>query len=270
MGGRYLQRWRLRADGAPIVTHSAHLQPVLTTEGLPAMLKMPRDVAEVAPAVAALGFWAGDAAVRLLIAADHAMLLERIIPGKSLCEWPFAGNDQQATTLLCDTAARLHRAGTVPAGLIPLRHGFDALLRPVMPQPVLLQDCAGLAGQLLAQEWNPVVLHGDLHHGNLLDGGPRGWVAIDPKGVYGESAFDYAPQFLNPDLGSSGRPFATVAAHFDTRLMRVSRLSAIPEQRLLQWIAAYAGLSASWFLEDGQDAGTSLAIASLALARLGT
>ena len=35
-----------------------------------------------------------------------------------------------------------------------------------------------------------------------------------------------------------------------------------------KWIAAGAGLSASWFLQDGVDADTRLAVAGLALSRL--
>jgi aminoglycoside/hydroxyurea antibiotic resistance kinase len=42
------------------------------------------------------------------------------------------------------------------------------------------------------------VLHGDLHHGNVLDFGLRGWLAIDPKGLLGERGFDFANIFTNP------------------------------------------------------------------------
>lgn len=47
------------------------------------------------------------------------------------------------------------------------------------------------------------VLHGDLHHGNVLDFGPLGWLAIDPKGLHGESGFDYANILSNPDRASA-------------------------------------------------------------------
>ncbi len=269
MSREYLRRWRLRVDGAPIATSGAWLQPVMTADGLPAMLRLARDCSGIAPAAAALDCWAGDGAVRLLAVDGHALLLERAVPGHTLCELPFEGRDQQATTALCSVAARLHRAGgTNTAGLIPLHHWFDALLRPALPQRALLRRCAALARQLLAPPCDPVVLHGDLHHGNVLDGGRRSLLAIDPKGLYGDPAFDYTPLFLNPDLCFNGRRFASVAAHFDRRVAWVSQQSAIPEQRLLQWIAAGAGLSASWFLQDGVDADTSLAVAGLALARL--
>lgn len=267
MSSQYLYRWQLHPDGEPIVTPGAYLQPVLTQAGAPAMLKQPLDPAEVPPAAAALGLWKGDGAVRLLASDAAAMLLERIVPGKSLRDLPREGADPETTAILCDVVAHLHHNSGVASELVPLHHWFEPLLHPRVSQHGLLRQCSALAGRLLAQERNPIALHGDLHHDNVLDGGVRGWLAIDPKGLLGESAFDYAPLFLNPDLCASGLIFATEERNFNVRLTQVSRHSGISEQRLLQWIAAYAGLSASWFIEEGQDASISLSIAELSLAR---
>jgi hypothetical protein len=43
-----------------------------------------------------------------------------------------------------------------------------------------------------------VVLHGDMHHENILKFSSRGWLAIDPKGLVGERGFDYANIFCKP------------------------------------------------------------------------
>jgi streptomycin 6-kinase len=45
---------------------------------------------------------------------------------------------------------------------------------------------AATARELLAKPSEVVVLHGDIHRGNVLDFGPRGWLASDPKGLVGE------------------------------------------------------------------------------------
>lgn len=71
-----------------------------------------------------------------------------------------------------------------------------------------------------------------------------------------------------PDLCLNGRRFVGVATHFDRGVEWVGQQAGIPEQRLLQWIAAGAELSASWFLQDDVDADTRLAVAGLALSRL--
>jgi len=115
----------------PLPPAAAWLQPVLTADGVPAMLRLVRDSSGIAPAAAALDCWAGDGAVRMLAVGRHALLLERAVPRHTLCELPFEGKDLQATTALCSVAAWLHRAGgTNTAGLIPLHHWLDALLCP--------------------------------------------------------------------------------------------------------------------------------------------
>ena len=108
-------------------------------------------------------------------------------------------------------------------------------------------------------------LHGDIHHGNILDFGPRGWLAIDPKGLIGERGFDYANLFCNPEAEIAIAP-GRLARQVDV----VAEAAGLDRRRLLKWIMAYAGLSAAWFLEDGEweAATTPLAVAELAAAEL--
>jgi streptomycin 6-kinase len=129
----------------------------------------------------------------------------------------------------------------------------------------ILADCAATARELLASEREVAVLHGDIHHGNILDFGPRGWLAIDPKGLIGERGFDYANLFCNPDAAVALAP-GRLAREVDV----VAEAAGLERQRLLQWIMAYAGLSVAWFLEDGEweQAKTPLAVAELAASEL--
>ena len=92
-----------------------------------------------------------------------------------------------------------------------------------------------------------MVLHGDIHHGNILDFGERGWLAIDPKGLFGERGYDYANLFCNPELSTCTR-----RERFLRQLAVVTQAANLDRQRLLMWIMAYAGLSAAWFLEDNE------------------
>lgn len=104
-------------------------------------------------------------------------------------------------------------------------------------------------------------MHGDIHHGNILDFGDRGWLAIDPKGLYGERIFDYANIFCNPDFITVTNP-----GRFERQLKIVSELATIAPSQLIKWVIAYAGLSSAWHLEDGTDPSISLAIVEKALA----
>jgi streptomycin 6-kinase len=123
----------------------------------------------------------------------------------------------------------------------------------------MLRLSATTAAELLSSPRDESVLHGDIHHDNVLDFGERGWLAIDPKRLYGERGFDYANIFCNPNYG-----IATDPAIFQRRVEQVCRLAGLERRRLLQWILAWAGLSAAWFMEDGQAADIDFRVAELA------
>jgi streptomycin 6-kinase len=105
-----------------------------------------------------------------------------------------------------------------------------------------------------------MVLHGDIHHGNVLDFGQRGWLVIDPKGLCGERCFDYANLFCNPTIETAGR--------LARRVELVAESAALDRSRLLRWIVAWAGLSASWLLDEGLCPERHLKVAALAAAEL--
>ncbi len=106
-------------------------------------------------------------------------------------------------------------------------------------------------------------MHGDIHHGNVLDGGARDWLAIDPKGLVGKRGFDFANIFCNPDLET-----ATAPGRLARQATVVAAAANLDGGRLLQWILAYAGLSAAWSMEDGEDATLAIGVAELAKAEL--
>ncbi|MBA3414879.1 MAG: 3'-kinase, partial [Chloroflexia bacterium] len=128
---------------------------------------------------------------------------------------------------------------------------------------VLIQSAATARG-LLAAPREVGVLHGDLHHGNVLDGGPRGWLAIDPKRLLGERTFDFANIFCNPDLET-----ATAPGRLARQAAVVAAAAGLERERLLRWVLAYAGLSAAWTLGDGDHPEIALAVAEIAAAALG-
>jgi streptomycin 6-kinase len=112
------------------------------------------------------------------------------------------------------------------------------------------------------------VLHGDLHHDNVLDFGARGWLAIDPKRLVGERGFDFANIFTNPDLADPTRPVAAEPGRFARRLAVVADATGMERERLLRWILAWTGLSAAWFLGDGASPNIGLQVAGMAAAEL--
>ena len=127
----------------------------------------------------------------------------------------------------------------------------------------MLSDSAKLAHELLASERDIVVLHGDIHHGNVLDFGDRGWFAIDPKGLVGERAFDFVNILRNPNPSVALTP-GRFLHHADI----VSECAGIDRSRLLRWTVAFTGLSAAWIIEEGGRPEPDLAFMKIASAEL--
>lgn len=206
-------------------------------------------------------WWAGDGVARVLAYEAPALLLERVQGPRSLVAMVHDGRDDDATRILCDVAARLHAPRPAPLpDLLPLARWFEAL-EPAAARHggVLLQSAAAMR-ELFSSARDVVALHGDLHHENVLDGGERGWLAIDPKRLVGERGYDFANIVCNPE-----RDFDLVTS--PGRLLRqvsvIATAAPIDRLRLLRWILAYAGLSAAWILEDGDRPELELAVASI-------
>lgn len=268
----YLPLWNLTPDGEAFTTHSSTLLPV-RWRGEAAMLKLAHETEERHGA-ALMRWWDGVGAARVHASDAKAILLERAEGVRSLSDFARAGRDDEATRIICAVIATLHRERDAPPppNLIPLDRWFDELIAAAPVHGGILPTCARTAQRLLAMPREQTVLHGDIHHDNILDFGPRGWLAIDPKRLIGERAFDYANLFCNPDLSDLTRPVATRAGVFGRRLEIVCAQARLERRRMLEWILAWTGLSAVWFISDGEEPETDLHIARLAaaeLARLG-
>lgn len=263
----YLSRWNLVPDGAPIVTRAAQLLPV-RQGGLPAMLKVSVEEDEKQGGVL-MNWWDGHGAARVLAHDDDAILLERATGTRSLAAYARAGRDDEATRIICGVLAELHapRAKPLPA-LRSLEEWFVELWPAARAHGGILEHSARHARSLLDDPRDMAVLHGDVHHDNILDFGERGWLVIDPKRLHGDRAFDYANIFCNPDLSDPMPPVAIVAGCFERRLDIIVEQAQLDRRRLLRWVVAWCGLSAAWFLEDGDDAAIDLNIARQALALL--
>ncbi|CAI1966719.1 Aminoglycoside/hydroxyurea antibiotic resistance kinase [Serratia proteamaculans] len=254
----YMQRWQLQPDGPAFETHSSLLMPV-RYQGVAAMLKIAREQEEKFGGLL-MCWWQGEGAARVLAWHDDGILLERAQGGLSLPQMVRDGDDRQATAILCQVIARLHapRAQPLPE-LIPLDQWFNSLWPAAQAHGGMLRLSATVAAELLTSPRELSVLHGDIHHDNVLDFGERGWLVIDPKRLYGERAFDYANIFCNPNYG-----IATDPDIFLRRVEQVCQLAGLDRQRLLQWILAWAGLSAAWFMEDGEAADIDFRVAEQA------
>jgi streptomycin 6-kinase len=124
--------------------------------------------------------------------------------------------------------------------------------------------------ELCASQSQPRLLHGDLHHENVLSDSNRGWLAIDPKGVVGEVAYEIGAALRNP----IERPSVLAdRATLQRRIQRFERALNLDAHRILAWGFAQAVLSAIWTFEDEgtiEPTNPSLALAETIRPMLGS
>ncbi len=120
--------------------------------------------------------------------------------------------------------------------------------------------------ELLASGDESVLLHGDLHHDNILSGSREPYLAIDPKGVLGEPCYEVGAFLRNPfpDLLDKGNPHGLMQRRVD---MIVERLG-FDRRRVIGWGMSQAVLSAIWCDEDGVDCMDGMLQVAEILARL--
>lgn len=259
MFDRYIHQWQLKPDGPPIVTHSSQLLPVMYASQ-PAMLKVAVSSEEKAGAQLMV-WWEGRGAARVLAFDEDAILLDRATTPRTLTDMAHNGQDSDASRIICDVVAKLHSNHPPgPPTLISLDDWFTSLLNWDFGSKDILYQCASIANERLQNQQEVCVLHGDIHHGNILDFGQRGWLAIDPKGLLGDRCFEYANIFCNPDSDT-----ATAPNRLEAQVHIVSEQAGLDSRRLLEWTIAYCGLSAVWCLEDGQSARTPMTVAQEAI-----
>ena len=234
----------------------AHVSPATAADGTSAVLKRGRPE-EAAAEAEALRLAGGRGMVRLLaFDAEHAtLLLERAEPGTPLAELVHAGEDDAATGIavavmreLWRPAPEAHGLPTVAdwgRGFVRHRAACDGGSGPL--DAGLLARAEATFAALVVTAAEPVVLHGDLHHENILRARREPWLAIDPKGVVGEPAYEPGALLRNP------YPRLPSAAMTRRRLDRLAADLELDRERLREWAFAQAVLSAVWHLEDGTD-----------------
>jgi streptomycin 6-kinase len=263
------RRWSLEV-GPPFPGLSQNwVGPALRADGSAAVLKLsfPEDP-EFGTEARALKLFDGRGIARLLEldAGRGAMLLERLEPGVPL---GVLEDDEEAMSVAADVLRRLWRPAPADHAFPPVSDWARSLARlrrhfggGTGPLPAaLVEEAETLFAELIPSQAEPVLLHGDLHHGNVLAARRRPWLAIDPKGVVGESAFDAGALLYNPtELLDAPRPGKVL----ERRVDRLAGELGLDGARLRGWGLSRAVLAAYWGWEDsGQVWEEALAFAEL-------
>jgi streptomycin 6-kinase len=259
------RRWDLTV-GVPYPLSFNWVAPARRAGGEPVVLKLGVPGApHLRAEPAALRAFDGDGAARLLAHDEElgALLLERVEPGVTLQRLQ-QHDDEAATAVFIEVARRLHRpvadAGTALEPVEAHAHDLTAHLAR-RPGDDLVGQALGLHRELCAGTTARVVLHGDLHHGNILTGTRAPWLAIDPHGRTGDPAAEAGAFLYNPDPWVRDDELTRLVPG---RIAQIADGLALPEDRVLAWGFVLCVLSWVWHVEDGGDyRGRELDIARL-------
>jgi streptomycin 6-kinase len=219
---------------------------------------------ELTGEIAALRHYNGCGACRLLDADEGKgmLLLERLEPGRMLSTLE---DDERATRVAAEVMISLwegsndfSRYGVTQAaatsfiqlndwfaGFERIRKRFDGETGPLPKR--LVETAEALSGDLLAENKDEALLHGDFHHFNVLES-TRGWLAIDPKGVIGPRGYEVGPFLINPiDRFLNG---SNPKVQTEKRIAILSEKLGMERERIRNWGICHAVLSAWWSIED--------------------
>jgi streptomycin 6-kinase len=245
----FAERWGLTLEPPFTAGQVDYTAPVQRTDGGEAVLKLCYRDLEMSTGIHALRAFDGNAAVRILELdiEKGALLLERLVPGDPL-------------STLTDDAAAMHEAAEVlrrlwqaPANgdeFLKLDWWIDDALRDES-LPATKRDQPWLtpmleqAREAAASTTERRLLHGDFHQDNVLSS-QRGWLAIDPKGMFGDPAWDLGPLLFN-NLQPTGDAWRAVVRR---RLDQLCDELGLDRQRAYPLCAARALQSRFWSLRD--------------------
>ena len=249
------------------LSHRHHLQNLTIVDNLsynlvlkgwqdttPIVLKIGLDKKALHQEATTLKAFASHGAISLLSHEDGSLILEQAIPGTSLKSF-FPHDDRQAIEITWATMQKLYHAkigGEKFPHIADWLHLLQTYKVVSKNQDLWAHQmrASRLADKLLSTMQQAVLLHGDLHHDNILYHQGK-WLAIDPKGVIGEPAYEVAAFIRNPL--SHLYTHANFERLINERILLFSRLLQIPAQRIQEWCYVQSILCWMWALEDEEN-----------------
>ncbi|MBP2353913.1 streptomycin 6-kinase [Kribbella aluminosa] len=251
---RYVGEWELTVDGELLSGEASLIVPVVRRDGTAAMLKLQSVNDESESEALALRTWNHDDVVEVLEddPETSTILLERLKP-RTLDDHP---DHVEATRILAGILSRLMVVPAPPG----VRKLADIAAGMIDDAPRLIPQLADPAEQALTWRFVAMVkellpesgdrlLHWDLHYYNVMAAERQPWLAIDPKPLAGDPAFELMPAVWNrwDDLVATGDLSQAIRDRFQLML----DVTGIERDRALGWTAGRILQNVLWFTEDG-------------------
>jgi streptomycin 6-kinase len=181
----------------------------------------------------------------------EALLLERIKPGRSLRALLDADAQVEvAADLVSRLPIELEGAHVFPLYAEWVERAFGRTRDEFNPSAAfgeLLADAEMLFSEIDAAASRCVLLHGDLHHDNILEGENGQWKAIDPQGAVGAHCLE-AARFIQNHAVESERGVVDIA-RLDHAIRRFAEMLEEDRRTIAAGVFVLDMLSTCWGYE---------------------
>lgn len=250
------ERWRLSLDGPPAGLSINYVAYATTDSGENVVLKVGVPHRELRTEIEALRLYDGRRMVRRLDSdlVLGAMLLDRLSPGWMLTklgdnvqETIVAAGIMKSLPIPCPSGNGLPTFGEwIDRAFARLRRDYRADCGPLGRR--LVEHAERAFQEIEDSKRTDVLLHGDLHHENILFDHRFGWTAIDPKGVIGDPCLEVG-RFIQNQLPKT-MPLAEKQRRIEERVGILSAELSESRERIRLCALVDKVLSLAWCLED--------------------
>ncbi len=253
---KYQTQWSLNDPSLIAKTNTSHVYKVSYNDKI-AVLKIYTESGRVHEAIGPkfLEQCHGNGVIDVYEFNNEVCLLY-YVDGEELLSLVDNGKDEEATLIIAQTLNKIHKTH------VPKTHPYKNLehhMRRLFEytqedhSPDIVKRAAQFAKKVIQKQIEISMLHGDMHHKNVMLDSQKGWLALDPQCVVGDRAYDCANTLHNP---------SPPLQHDEKRLLKQTQILGaemdIDPQRIIDYAYIHGALSSCWTKEDdgeyGQDA----------------
>lgn len=209
------------------------------------VLKLGLDYSGLQREADALKVYNGKGSIRIYGRREEALLLERCIPGESLKHICMLQSD--IYTSVASIIPLLHSA-PVNSACFPSLESWTTQIYKTWDIPdTYCMQARNIHAHLLQTTTLHVLLHGDLHYDNILQH-RSGWVAIDPKGIVGDPAYEISVTIIS--TAASLQDKTDIKKLILRDIVSYAYLLKMDPKRIAQWSFVHVVIAWIWALEE--------------------
>lgn len=245
----YLSKWALTSPEQLAETPTSFIYKVQFKQ-TKHILKLYKELGRIYESLgpAYLTICHGIGVVNVIQYDDNAALLE-YIDGPELLSLVEDNQDDEATKIIAQTLNKIHDVKKPDDFFCDtLEERLSALFKyNEKDTPDIIKRGSIYARKRLTKQVEITLLHGDMHHKNVMHHKDRGWIALDPNCMTGDRAYDCANTLHNP------KNMTDLTENKDRLFLQAKILGTnmnIDPQRIIDYAYIHGCISSCWTKMD--------------------